>query len=84
MESTMFSPSLHVHALWVPSIITGYGSTLYIGIAMVFEFSPYIWKFTSCFQFQVNLTFNDFTAQNMSKVICVPNISLNYHFLAKL
>ena len=64
--------------------ITGYGSTLYIGIAMVFVFSPYIWKFTSCFQFQVNLTFNDLTAQNMSKVICVPNISLNYHFLAKL
>ena len=65
-------------------IITGYGSTLYIGIAMVFVFSPYIWKFTSCFQFQVNLIFNDLTAQNMSKVICVPNISLNYHFLAKL
>ena len=65
--------------------ITGYGSTLYIlGIAMVFVFSPYIWKFTSCFQFQVNLTFNDLTAQNMSKVIWVPNISLNYHFLAKL
>ena len=55
--------------------ITGYGSTLYIGIAMVFVFSPYIWKFTFCFQFQVNLTFNDFTAQNMSKVISVPNIS---------
>ena len=65
-------------------IITAYGSTLYIGIAMVFVFSPYIWKFTSCFQFQVNLTFNDLTAQNMSKVICVPNISLNYPFLAKL
>ena len=31
---------------------------------MVFVFSPHIWKFTSCFQFQVNLTFNDFTAQN--------------------
>ena len=55
----------------------------YIGIAIFFVFSPYIWKFTSCFQFQVNLTFNDFTAQNMSKVIYVPNISLNYHFLAK-
>ena len=48
---------------------------------MVFVFSPYIRKFTSCFQFKVNLTFNDFTAQNMSKVICVPNISLNYHVL---
>ena len=55
-------------------------STLYIGIAMVFVFSPYIWKFTFCFQFQVNFTFNDFIAQNM-KIICVPNISLNYHFL---
>ena len=64
------------------SYITGYGSTLYIGIAMVFVFSPYIWKFTFCFQFQVNLTFNDFIAQNMSKLICAPNISLNYHFLA--
>ena len=64
--------------------ITGYGSTLYIGIAMVFVFSPYIWKFTSCFQFQVNLTINNLTAQNMSKVFCVPNISLNYHFLTKL
>ena len=54
--------------------ITGYGSTLYIGIAMVFEFSPYIRKFTSCFQFQVNLTINDFTAQNMSKSnLCTKN-----------
>ena len=73
---------LHVGVLFV--YITGYGSTLYIGIAIVFVFSPYIWKFTSCFQFQVNLTFNDLTAQNMSKVICAPNISLNYHFLTKL
>ena len=61
--------------------ITGYGIVpCIIVIAMVFVFSPYIRKFTSRFQFQVNLTFNDFTAQNMSKVICVPNISLNYHF----
>ena len=74
---------LDVH-LRMEIIFTGYGSTLYIGIAMVFVFSPYIWKFTSCFQFQVNLTFSDLTAQNMSKVICVPNISLNYHFVAKL
>ena len=37
--------------------ITGYSSILYIGIAMVFVFSPYIRKFTSCFQFQVNLRF---------------------------
>ena len=35
-------------------------------------------KFTSCFQFQVNLTFNDFTAQIMLKVICVPNISFTF------
>ena len=42
-----------LHKLACP--ITGYGSTLYIGIAMVFVFSPYIWKFTSCFQFQVLL-----------------------------
>ena len=56
---------VHVHAVTLntPTCITGYGSTLYIGIAMVFVFSPYIWKFTSCFQFQVNLTFNDLTAQ---------------------
>ena len=47
---------------------------------MVFVFSPYIWKFTSCFQFQVNLTFNDFTAQNMSKVICVPHFFI-MHFV---
>ena len=51
--------------------ITGHGNTLYIEIAMVFVFSLYIRKFPSCFQFQVKLTFNDFTAQNMSKVICV-------------
>ena len=66
------------------ALVIQYGSTVYIGIAMVFVFSPYIRKFSSYFHFQVNLTFNDFTAQNMSKVICVPNISLNYHVLAKL
>ena len=74
----------YISAMYIHVHVTGYGSTLYIGIAMVFVFSPYIWKFTSCFQFQVNLTFNDLTAQNMSKVICVPNISVNYHFLAEL
>ena len=62
------------------SIITGYGSTLYIGIAMVFVFSPYIWKFSSYFQFQVILTFNDFTAQHMSKQSCMLNISLKTTF----
>ena len=38
--------------------ITGYGSTPYIGIAMVFVFSPYILKYSSYFQFQASLTFN--------------------------
>ena len=49
-----------------------------IGIAMFLYFS-YIRKFT-CFQLQVNLTFKDFKAQNMLKVICVP---INYHYLSK-
>ena len=49
------------------AFITGYGSTLYIGIAMVFVFSAYILKYSSYFQFQVSLTFNEFTAQYMSK-----------------
>ena len=57
--------------MWKSRCITGYDSTLYIGIAMVFVISPYIRKFTFCFKFQVNLTFNDFTAQTMSKVVCV-------------
>ena len=51
---------------------------------MVFVFSPYIRKLTSCFQFQVDFTFNDFPAQIMLKIICVLNITLNYHFLSKL
>ena len=63
--------------------ITGYGSTPYIGNAMVFVFSPYIKKLTSCFQFQVNFIFNDFIAQIMLKIICVPNSRLNDHFLSK-
>ena len=45
--------------------ITRYGSTLYIGIAMVFVFSPYIIKFSSYFHFRVILTFNDFIALNV-------------------
>ena len=45
--------------------ITRYGSTLYIGIAMVFVFSPYIRKFSSYFHFQVIVTFNDFIALNV-------------------
>ena len=51
---------------------------------MVFVFSPYIRKCISCFQFQVSFTFNDFTAQIMLKIICVPIITLNYHFLSKI
>ena len=43
-------------------LITRYGSTLYIGIAMVFVFSPYIRKFSSYFHFQVILSLNDFIA----------------------
>ena len=42
--------------------ITQYGSIVYIGIAMVFVFSPYIRKFSSYCLFQVNLTSDDFTA----------------------
>ena len=39
--------------------ITGYDSTLYIGIAMVFVFSPYIWNPFLAFSFK---SFNDFVA----------------------
>ena len=46
-------------------IITSYGSTLYIGIAMVFVFTPYIRKFSSYFHFQLN--FYDFIALNVLK-----------------
>ena len=58
------------------TLITGYGGTLYIGIAMVFVFSQYIRKFSSYFQFQVISTFYDFTAQNLSKLSCVATIDL--------
>ena len=47
------------------SAITKDGSAVYIGIPMVFVFSPYIRKFNSYLQFQVNLTLHNFTAQNM-------------------
>ena len=41
--------------------ITQYGSTVYIGIAMVFVFSPYIRKFSSYFQLFINnLSYFDF------------------------
>ena len=46
----------------VTAIIIQYDSTVVIGIAMVFVFSPYIRKFSSYFQFQVILTSDDFTA----------------------
>ena len=52
-------------SLYNAAIITRYGSTLYIGIAMVFVFSPYIRKFSSYFHFQVIVTFNDFIALNV-------------------
>ena len=61
--------SVHVVLLCLSYIkymyITRYGSTLYIGIGMVFVFSPYIRKFSSYFHFQVILTFNDFIALNV-------------------
>ena len=50
---------------------------------MVFVFSPYILKYSSYSQFQVSSTFNDFTAQHMSKLSCVANLSLKYHFWPK-
>ena len=44
----------------------------------------YIWKFSSYFQFQVILAFNDFTVQHMSKLSCEANIFFIYHFYPKL
>ena len=46
-------------------IITVYSSTLYIGITMIFVFSPYIWKFSFYFH---SLTFNIFTAHVTTKL----------------
>ena len=71
--------AMHV-CMYVCTHITGYDSTLHIGIAMVFVFSPYILKYSSYFQFHVS--FNDFIAQHMSKLSCVPNLSLK--FLAEI
>ena len=51
---------VNFHRCGMPLIHVCLSSTLHIGIAMVFVFSPYIMKFSSCFQ----LTFNDFTAHN--------------------
>ena len=62
--------------------ITGYGSTLYIGIAMVFVFSPYVWKLSR--SLLLISTFHNFTAQRMSKLSCMPNISLKFLFWPKL
>ena len=56
------------------TVETQYGTTVYIGTVMVLAFSPYIRKISYYFQFQVNLTFDDFTAQNMSKLNCVYQI----------
>ena len=41
-------------------------------------------EFSSYFQFQLILTFNDFKAQHMSTLSCMPNISLKYHLWPKL
>ena len=54
--------------------ITGYGSTPYIGIAMVFVLSPYILKFSSYFHM-----IHNFTAQRMSKLSCM-SILAKYSF----
>ena len=64
--------------------ITQYGSTVYIGIAMVFVFPPYIRKFSSCFQFQVKLTFNDLRVQKTK--LCIEHfmkLSLSVQVTAK-
>ena len=42
-----------------------------IEIGMVFVFSSYIRKFGSYFQFQVNMTSDNFTALNVPKQNCV-------------
>ena len=61
------------HVMVVPCIIIGIVWYLY---------SPHTLKFSSYsssyFQFHVILTFNDFTAQHMSKQSCMPNVSLKY------
>ena len=44
--------------------ITQYSSTVCIGIAMVFVFSPYIRKFSSCFLFRLLITLQHKTCQN--------------------
>ena len=61
-----------------PVFITGYGSTLYMGIAIVFVFSPYILKISS---FQV---IHNFTVQHMLKLSCMPNIFLPLFLLVEL
>ena len=66
--SRLYVPVARAHApdyKILESGITRYGSTLYIGIAMVFVFSPYIRKLSSYFHFQGILTFNDFIALNV-------------------
>ena len=55
--------------------ITYYGSTMYIGIAMVFVFSPYIGIFSSCFQFRLLMTLQHRPCQNKN---CVCNTSLKF------
>ena len=50
------SPRIKESCLYRARYITQYGSTV------VFVFFPYIRKFSSCSQFQVNSTSDDFTA----------------------
>ena len=58
-------------------------SLVIIGIAMVFVFSPYIIVLTFNFK-PIATTLNDFRAQNLYKLKCVSNMSLNYHYLSQL
>ena len=54
---TCMHPHIYVQTDFVFKLlltITGYGNTLYIGIAMVFVFPTHIGRFTFFFQFQVN------------------------------
>ena len=62
-ENTKYHGNPYIQGTTVPcdvhAYITRYSSTLYIGIAMIIVFPPYIRKFSSYFHFQVILTFNE-------------------------
>ena len=53
--------------------ISQYGSTVYIGIAMVFVFFPYIRKFSFCLHFHINTRISNESA--LQSINHVPNIS---------